>query len=322
MRKETAIQRLRELPGIQSVRAPEPERFLLQTAMGTSTLRWLGRSTRPSRSLLTRLTQEPSLLSLPHITVGLGAQLREAGVNYLDESGNVFLQVDGVTVWIDGRPPKVAPAPSSELRAAGYRVLGAALEAPDLFQRPLREIAASCGVSTSPVLGVRAFLTREGCLVDTAAGPKLIERRKLIDRWLYGYRDLLRRKLVIGRYALPGSCAQLAQVLEQVCGEQWAWGGSQAAFRRFSLGTNEDVIIHLPILHSQDASRVPLRPDVAGAVEALALPHASAWGGRLQGAVGPMLQLAELSARPDDRSREVAASLREHLEEHWRRVDG
>lgn len=256
------------------------------------------------------------------MTRGLGERLRRAGVNYLDQSGNVYLQIDGATIWLDGRPPLPAPSPSSELRSAGHRVLGAALETPTLFRQPLREIAALCGVSTSPVLGVRALLEREGHLVEARGGPRVIRRRRLLERWLPGYRDLLRPRLVIGRYALPGSAEGLGRALDRTLEGRWAWGGSQAALRRYSLGTTGDCVIHIKVLRRRDAPPLPLRADPEGAVEALALPFESAWGEVLRGAVGPLLQLAELSARWDDRSREVAASLREHLEHHWGAADG
>jgi len=323
MKKATALRLLQDLPGILKVTSAGGDRLLIQTADGSSELHWDGRSALPGRRALADLDGESLLLGIPHMPSGVGARLRDAGVNYIDESGNLYLQVDRVTIWLDGRTRRHAPPPSSELRAAGYRVLGGALQEPELFQRSIREIAGLCGVSTSPVLGVRDFLKREGCLAQTRAGPVVVDREKVLERWLLGYRDLLRRRLVIGRYALPESMERLTRTLDATLAEGWAWGGSQAALRRFSLGMTDDVIVHLPVLSGRSAPRVPLREDAGGPVEVLAVPFSGAWGGRISGAVGPLLQLAELASRHDDRSMEVAASLREHVLSHWHwRGDG
>ena len=288
----------------------------IQTADSTIELPWRNLGALPGQRAIENLTG-PLLLTLPHMPRAMGDRLRQQGINYLDESGNVFLQVGQVTVWVAGHSPPRSPSTPSELRSAGYRVLGAALEIPSLFQRPLREIAAECGVSTSPVLGVREFLQREGCLVNTRAGSMVVERPTLLERWLYGYRDLVRPRLLVGRFALPGSIDGLLKALDRTLPERWAWGGSQAALRRFSLGTTEDLIIHLPVLKRKSAPRLPLRAAPEGRIEVLAIPFLSAWGDRVQTSVSPLLQLAELASRSDDRSREAAASLREHITHQW-----
>ena len=213
------------------------------------------------------------------------------------------------------------PATSRLIEAA--HALGAALEAPTLLQRPLREVADLCGVSVSPVLGVRDLLLQDGHLSQTGDGPRLVERARLLDRWLYGYRDLVRPRLRVGRYALPGSSAQLRVALDAVLPARgWAWGGALAAQQPLGAGLSEgECVIHLPILRPQDAPRVPLRADPSGTVEVLALPSRLSWA-PATGTVSLLLQLAELSVRSDDRSREAAAALREALLLGWERENG
>ena len=316
MKKETAVQKLQELPGVTKVNGEARDTIRIQTADGEFTLPWRDLRSLPGRRALESLSS-PLLLTLPYVPRSTGDRLRELGVNYLDESGNISLQIGRVTIWVTGHPPPPAPAASSELRAAGHRVLGAALATPALFQRPLREIAAECGVSTSPVLSVRDFLQREGCLIKTRSGLLVVERLRLLDRWLHGYRDLVRPRLLVGRYLLPGSIDRLAQAMDHTLSERWAWGGSQASLRRFSIGTNDDLILHIAELKRGDVPRLPLRASPDGPIEVLAIPFLSAWGDREQTSVSPLLQLAEIACRPDDRSREVTASLREHITHQW-----
>lgn len=280
------------------------------------------------------------LLVADTITSGVAASLREAGLNYLDGAGNCSLSLgDRYFAHIEGKVAPKQPRPAG-LRAASYRVLGAALIEPGLFNLSLRAIAARCGVSTTAVLDVRANLTEQRLLVRSSSGITVVRRLDLLDRFLIGYRDILRPHLHVGRFALPhDSVEALGRTLAHALPRgSWAWGGSQATLRAFSVGTTGDVVVHLLQLDTKKLPKLPLRPDPEGAVEVLAIPCAPASDEHPQpalaesglardaapprGCVHPLLALAELERRPDDRSREVAATVRERLVAGWGAEDG
>lgn len=300
-----------------------------------------------SRDAAARVAKRPTptqadgkLLVADTITSGVAASLREAGLNYLDGAGNCSLSLgDRYFAHVEGKVAPKADRPTG-LRAASYRVLGAALIEPALFNLPLRAIAARCGVSTTAVLDVRANLTEQRHLVRSGGRVALRGRLDLLDRFLIGYRDLLRPHLHVGRFALPHDSVEvLGRTLAHVLPEStWAWGGSQATLRTFSVGTTGDVVVHLRQLDTKSLPKLPLRPDPDGAVEVLAIPCVSAGEDHPllalaeagfvkdavhpRGCVHPLLALAELEIHRDDRSREVAATVREHLVAGWGAEDG
>ncbi len=260
------------------------------------------------------------LLLSGHITPGISERLRAADVNYLDEAGNCYLSLGARYVaWLEGRKPTRVHAPKG-LRASGYRVLGAFLDDPNLPAKPLRAIAASCGVSVTAVRSLRAQLLEEHAMTKTQTGYRLRRRVDLLDRWLVGYRDLIRPKLYIDRFNLPGRSEEALQLLlEKQLGGMWCWGGSAASYRLFHTGTTGETIIHLKTLTPSQTPRVPLRATEDGTVVVTALPHMGAIdsANAHPGFVSRLLILGELSVRSDPRSLATAADVREGLLFHW-----
>ena len=305
------IAHLRDLPFVRGVDDAEG-RLRVHTPDGSWDLHVVRRDGVPGAETARRLAlrDEPVLLRCPTITSGVAGALRKAGVNYLDDAGNAYLNLgDRYVAWISGRRP-VRSSAERPLRTAGLRVLGAALVDPLLFNRSSRDIAEEVGCGHSTVAAVRKLLAGEGSLpITSGSGPVVLRSEALLQRWARGYWDLLRPKLLLGRFASPGSVDALASALDAHL-EGWAWGGSQAAVRLVHAGASDLVV------HTADPSpRIPLIPDVDGAVEVLAPPFPSALadGERAH----PLLVYGELRFRGDDRSLEVAAAVGDHLLEAW-----
>jgi hypothetical protein len=328
---------LSSLPFIRQARVAETERdqgwdgFLtIETPSGTFRVAYDEKRGIVGHAAVAQVAGRPvpsgsdgRLLVAGYVSPGVAAVLQEAGVAYLDLAGNChFALGDRFFAHIEGRP---APAPrrAAGLRGSATRVLGACLDDPLLLSRPLRAVAFGCGVSTSAVTAIRRRLEAEEALVRGPRGWRLLSRSRYLDTWLAGYRELLRPRLVIGRYALPhGSVEALARLLEQALApSDWAWGGSQASYRLFHTGWAGDLVVHLRRLHREGATRLPLREDPEGAVEVMALPWVSA-GESEHGCVRALLVLAELAHRHDPRAVETASTVRENILWHWKVEDG
>ena len=136
----------------------------------------------------------------------------------------------------------------------------------------------------------------------------------LLKRWLLGYRQRLRPKLLRGRYRV-GQIKDLPGILTTADQEDVLLGGELAAAQITGLLNPERAALHVPAEVDLPglAKRLRLLPDAKGNLDVLALPGMAAhWtrpGHTTPPLVAPILTYAELLATDDDRLREVAAAL-------------
>jgi hypothetical protein len=137
----------------------------------------------------------------------LNAQrLREADVDYADAAGNLLIH----------RPPKLLlfksgarPRTLSEPRAtrlfmpSGLQVLFVLLVEPAAAELPYRELAVHSGVALGSIAVTMSELKAKGYLVRRRAGLRLVRRRELLERWVSGYGEQLRPKLLLGVFVAP-----------------------------------------------------------------------------------------------------------------------
>lgn len=260
-------------------------------------------------------SKHPVLLALPLVSPQSAADLREAGIQYLDRAGNCYLAFgQRYLAWVEGRTPEAALPRGREMRGAGYRVLFALLVSPTLAGAPLRTLADAAGVSRTAASVLLGRLREEGHLYRRQGAPVLRQSRELVDRWLVGYRDLVRPRLRLGRFALPhGQKDALVRTLGVALGDRWAWGGVEADRALGGLYQAPDLTVHVRAWERPDPAHIPLRADPEGLVEVLGIPGPSAWVEAEQARVHPLLVYSELRISRDPRAWEAAEALIQRL---------
>lgn len=143
---------------------------------------------------------ERRILALPHVSPGEGAKLRARGTQYVDSGGNAWINVPGLTVWIEGRKPAYKPRagierPSRAFRPTGLKVIFALLCTRHLQDAPLREIASAAGVSLGAVSNTLTELRDSGLLAESRGRRFLTDRQRLTERWIEHYVSTLRPTL-------------------------------------------------------------------------------------------------------------------------------
>lgn len=165
------------------------ERSPLVRADATLALRWgashqrFALHTMPAirlaRVLAARDESPHVLVSAPWISARVGAQLREAGVAYVDSVGNASVRFGTVLIEVAGRPrpPRSSPTEAGSegqqaegsagrrtalLTPANRKVVAALLAEPALGQATLRELAAAAGVSLGQAHKASALLGDAG----------------------------------------------------------------------------------------------------------------------------------------------------------------
>ncbi len=271
-------------------------------------------------TLLKKASEDGLLLVTPHVNDRQAEMLRKAGVEFMDESGNVFLRAPGLHVLITGRRALLSPAATSGPRAfhpCGLKLLFALLTDSQLdnsqpyvalVSRAYREIAAATGFAHSTIGWIMADLIRLGMVVEVGKGVRtLVGRYRLLERWVQGYLEVLRPKLVTERYRSIN-----ADWWKNASLENGLWSGEVAEAKLTGTLKPGTVTVFGERPPHGFVLKHSLQKDPQGPVEFLS-PF---WrmDGRLDSAntcVHPILIYADLLAIDDDRTREAARNVYE-----------
>ena len=147
---------------------------------------------------------EQELLITRYITPQLADRLKELDLQFLDTAGNAYVNLPNMFLFIKGNKVKEDFAKEKPIRAfqpAGLQLIYALLCNPGLENRPYRVLAERANIANGAVTRVIKDLRKLGYLVDMGKkGRKLIRKKELLQRWVNLYAELLKPKLLIGRY--------------------------------------------------------------------------------------------------------------------------
>lgn len=266
--------------------------------------------------LLARRRAGRFMLLTPYVPAEIGQQLAEKRVNYMDLAGNCHVAIDRTYVaHVEGRRRPRTERRGRGLGATGYQAIFALLAERELVRAPVRRIAEAAGVGKTVVGELFERLDADGTLGRTVEGRVILRRTHLLDRWLTGYADLLRPRLLVGRYhveeADPGL---LEKRLEKALhGVVWGWGGGAAALRLTRHYRGDETVVHVEQPPADLARQVRALPAADGLLTVLRGPGPLALKGPRPNVAHPLLVYTELLLRADERAREAAAEVRERF---------
>ena len=258
---------------------------------------------------------EKFILVTPQVTAQMADRLRTGGIQFMDEAGNVYLNQPNLYVFVKGnrnlalaRPPMVGRT----FKQTGLQLLFILLCNKDLVNQPYRTIAAKADVALGMVNWTMRELKELGFLEELGTRrnrqTRLIKKEALLERWVTGFAEQLRPKLVHGRYqGTPGWWNNVTLDLEIAL-----WGGEVAAAKLTKHLKPQDVILYVDrqkpnaILAAHKLKKDPLgnvmllyrfwKPDVVPPNKDM---------------VHPLLVYADLMATGDQRNLETARMIYE-----------
>jgi hypothetical protein len=246
------------------------------------------------------------VMVLPYVTAVMAEKYRKDGIQFIDTAGNGYINQPPLYLFIKGnKMPGVIKAPpvNRTFKQTGLRVLYALLCNPGLENETYRIIAAKTNVALGMINWVVKDLTELGFLMEIGAGRRLIQKERLLERWITAYAEQLRPKLVLGRYRGAEGWWQQA-VLKP---EQALWGGEVAAAKLTDYLKPQVVTVYVD-KDNPAAVLIPnrLKKDPEGDVELVGrfwqtdvvVPHGDT--------VNPILVYADLMATGNQRNIETA----------------
>lgn len=272
--------------------------------------------TKPMLGTLGRTAGKRSpkeLLVTEYVSIPMAENLKALDIEFVDTAGNVYLNNLPLYIYIKGNKQPMGVRQITGPRAfngAGLKLILALLANPELVGKTVREIAEYAGVALGTINTVFNDLKRRQYLVEMPGKQRcLVNKEKLIQQWAVAYPELLRPKLILGRYTTDNKRWWEEAVLPNLV----RWGGEPAAAMMTRYLKPEEITIYAPELPTQLLLKHQLRRDLDGEVtiyKTFWQQHAQVVG-ETRDLVHPLVVYADLLATADSRNIETAKKLYE-----------
>ena len=259
------------------------------------------------------------ILLARHIPRPVAERLLEAQVNFADDVGNIHLALGDRYNWTVVGNPALAPLSERRpIRAAQLQLLFQLVTYPESTNWPVRRLATAAGISKSKAAQARTELVAEGLLDSKGNGYQLGPKNLLAERLVSGYAQVLRPKLVVGRFRSAEKTAELFlnRLRKSVPpGIRYALTGGPAVDLLQHFYRGPDVPLFIEPSSRQVAQDLRLLPDTEGPVTLLrAFGEVVFWQERDNHMLAPpWLIYAELLNSNDPRAHEAARELQHEL---------
>lgn len=344
----TALNNFRKLTGYsyklipltsQKNKKPDSEDGYVECKIGNTNIRFQLEIKNEIRSMhimpLVKIIgkeRENWLIISQYIPKPVKSELRELGINYLEASGNCNIRVANIIIYINDQT--IAPVRKSTKNklwnTAGIKFILAILSNPELLNKSYREIAGKSNISISNIGEfIKELLQEKYITVDTKKEQgyyHLTNKNKLIDKWVHSFNNVLRPKLIIGRYSFvsqkiwentgivrgaEGSSIIWGATPEHplIDKSKWHgiyWSGEVDAAMKTGLLTPEKITFYTTLPKEDFLKQMKLRPDEKGNVEVLKYPYKSNHSSNQLNTVPTLITYAELIDSFDSRNHEAA----------------
>jgi hypothetical protein len=244
-----------------SVRRGEPDGYILVPGTGAREESWpVAIKKYVSQAALGQVVDQmrrsgARVLVTEYVNPKLADRLRLLDVPFIDTAGNAYLKFPPFFVFVRDMKPERKPVKAERPRpfgTAGLKIVFALLSKPELVNETYRGIATVTGVSLGSVAVVMSDLEKLAFMEVMGDKRRLTRREELLRRWVTGYSELLRPKLVIGEFATD----ELAK-WNTIDLEYAYWGGEVAAAKL--VGHLRPEIMTLFVREKREAASVQLK---------------------------------------------------------------
>ncbi|HTV83266.1 MAG TPA: type IV toxin-antitoxin system AbiEi family antitoxin [Acidobacteriaceae bacterium] len=267
---------------------------------------------------------EPVLLFARYIPRESAETLMKAGINFVDAAGNIHIRLGNryERTLVGRRETSKAQDKQRILSPGRIQALFAFAAYPDAAGWTVRQLATAAGISKSAAAQARRQWIADGLLVKGTDGYRRRDPQSpsLHEQLLSGYEQVLRPRLVTGRYRAPVSTPD--EVIEHLHRElppvRWSLTGGPASFRLNRFYQGLEVPLFFEHLTSEVSRKARLLPDREGAIAILKSFGNLPFWKEMNGIhlAHPWLIYCELMRSSDPRAHEAAEELRSEYLPH------
>jgi len=274
----------------------EVKKWLTRTALGIVT-----------QQLNIKKYPYKGLLVARYVTPQIGEILKEMNTPFIDMAGNAYINEPPLFIFIKGKKLLDIQQTKPQIRAfapTGLKIIFALLCRPNLIDATFREIAAIANVALGTVAWVIRDLRQEGYIVNLGKHRRhLLQKKKLLERWVLAYPEKLRPKLQLGTYEAKKNDWWKQTKLT---GVDTFWGGEIAGAKltQYLKPQVTTIYTNQPIIELLQKYR--LRKDPRGEIEILKTFWHLTPNWQHYDLVHPIIIYADLLATGDPRNIETA----------------
>lgn len=266
----------------------------------------------------------PILYLVDRLSTTKAEEMRSANRAFIDFRGNAFIPIPDAYLFVAGRNAlvdgqlKLNSKPTGKLfKTSGLQLISLLLSDPNLDTDPkvawlnqgVRGLASKANIATGSVSELFAEMKIRNFLITDGTAKRLINRKKLLDAWVYGYTEFRRRQK---RQSFTSSSIDWWK-MHQPSREGFRWGGEPAAAiltnrflrpGRLTLYTNQpmyDLVVRHNLYTSTGDWNVEMIEPLPGLLD-----------GPNPDCVHPLLVYADLLVTGDGRNAEAALRIYEN----------
>jgi len=272
----------------------------------------------PTRANIGLLIQRKNLLPGPQLLVAnyvnevMAEYLKENRIEFIDAMGNAYINQPQIYVYIKGNKLKDKfqnTPPGQAFRPTGLKVVFTYLCDPLIIDKNYRTIAQTAGVALGNIGWIMIDLKRQGFLLDKGKqGCKLIQKQRLLYRFIEEYPKRLRQQLLLGTFR-----GDLDWWEKKALDFEYAyWGGEVAAAEMGNYLKPQTITVYLKQeLLNEFLLKNRLKRDTNGDVEILKVFWDPTQLTGHKGLAHPILTYADLIATANQRNIEAAKAIYE-----------
>lgn len=262
-----------------------------------------------------------ALLVTRALSAAMAEECRRLNIQFLDASGNCFLNQPGLFVFVSGRKETTAAqaATARGLTPAVLRLVLAVLSTPVILDSNVRHIADVAAISHGAAANALLTLEEIGLLGKAASGRRvLLLPERWLSAWTEGYLGRLRPKLQTYRMSSPLPLTALIEQVTPALREVVLGGEAAAAYSGLGLKPGAlTLYVNLQEAHVMRdlAQSMKLRRDPNGNVELIDMFWNTQELPSFPTVPDPLIY-ADLIGTGDERSIETAAVLKKRILDH------
>ena len=145
---------------------------------------------------------KPAILFADFVNPVMAEKLRRRSIEFVDCAGNLNIKSGEIGGYIKGkRLPQLRSkrARGRAFNSAGLKLIFAMFNRPEFLQASYRDISKKVNIALGSVGPVMNDLNLSGYVLDED-GKRLVNKRRLFERWVDGYLEKLRPKQIMACY--------------------------------------------------------------------------------------------------------------------------
>ncbi len=248
----------------------------------------------------------PLLLATNYVNPAIAEDLRKNKIEYIDATGNAYIDQPPLYIHIKGNKPKdrwLEVIRDEAFRGTGLRVVFVFLCNPEMVNKNYRTIARTAGVALGNIGLIIRDLIKQGFLLDMGKkGYRLVNKKRLLNRFVEDYPKKLRQRLFEGRFQ-----GNLDWRKAEALAYDALWGGEAAAAEITDYLKPQSLTIYVPpYFIDKFLVEYRLKKDVDGEIEILEQFWEPANLFDKKAVVHPILVYTDLMATANNRNVETA----------------